>query len=212
MLEAITGGILAIVLGIAANILTPHVEDKLRLNRPKNPPKPKNIEQPLENATDEELEAWRAQNRRKRELFWWQVYVYGASFFAVYMSINLPLNFSAGIGTEGLDFSSTRFPFNGYLAKEHFSFISAALGILLYIPCWYVAQQVANLVTAFALRYGVVSEIRYGAFIALGMFFMALLIAGHTVYLLNPMKGYVESVLLPFMVLFFVAMFASSRR
>ncbi|HFC30475.1 MAG TPA: hypothetical protein ENJ44_05475 [Oceanospirillales bacterium] len=212
MLEAIIGGVVAIALGIAGNILTPHVEDKLRLRSPKNPPKPEILELPSEEASDEDLEAWRAQNRRTLELFWWQVFVYGASFFVMYLAIKIPLNWSAGIGAEGLDFSTTRLGLNFVLSSDKFSLIAVALGIILYIPCWYVAQRIANLVTTFALRYSSVNEIRYGAFVTLGMFFMALIVAGHVIYVLNSTKGYIDSVVLPFIVLLIIGAFASSRR
>lgn len=212
MFEAIIGGIVAVALGIAANILTPHIQDKLRLNKPKNPPPPEAAEPPDENATDEELEAWRARNRRKLELLFWQVYVYGASFFAMFAAVNVPLNWAAGIGAEALDLEATRLSVSFILGSDKFSFVSAVVAMALYIPCWYVAQKVADLATAIALRYTSVNEVRYGAFVALGMFFMALLVAGHAIYLLNPVRGYIESVVAPFMVLLVVGAFASSRR
>ncbi|MBE0448854.1 MAG: hypothetical protein IBX64_12325 [Actinobacteria bacterium] len=212
MVEAIIGAVVAIALGIAANILTPHVEKKLKIRRLRNPPKPIESYEPDENASDEELEAWRSNNRRKAELLFWQIYVFGASFFAMYMALFLPLSWSSGISTESINLATTRLGLDVVLLHQNFSTISAIFAIILYIPCWYVAQKIADLITSIALRYGAVNEIRYGAFIALGMFFMALLIAGHVIFILNPSKGYIESVILPFIVLLAVGAFASSRR
>jgi len=132
MIEAIIGAIAAIVLGIAANILTPHVEETLKIGRPKNPPLPIEIEEPGESASDEELEAWRAYNRRKLKVFWWQVYVYGASFFAMYMAVFLPLSWSAGLSADAINLSFTRLDVDVILNRERFSTLSALLAILLY--------------------------------------------------------------------------------
>ena len=212
MVEAIIGSVAAIALGIAANILTPHVEKTLQIHRPNNPPKLDEGYEPDENASDEELESWRANNRRKVELLFWQIYVYGASFFAMYMAVFLPLSWSAGIAEEGINLVDTRLGLDIVLHRENFSSVAAIFAIVLYIPCWYVAQKIADLITSVAFRYGSVNEVRYGAFIALGMFFMALLVAGHMIFILNTSKGYFESVILPFVVLLVVGMFASSRR
>lgn len=212
MVEAIIGAVVAIALGIAANILTPHVEEKLRIRRPNNPPKSVEDYEPDDNASDEELEAWRANNRRKAELLFWQIYVFGTSFFAMYMAVFLPLSWSAGIAEGSINFADTRLGLDLVLQRENFSSVAAIFAIVLYIPCWYVAQKIADLITSIALRYGAVNEVRYGAFIALGMFFMALLVAGHMIFILNSSKEYFESVVLPFVVLLVVGMFASSRR
>ncbi|WP_286271633.1 hypothetical protein [Thalassotalea hakodatensis] len=211
MLEAIIGGVVAIALGVAANIITPHVENKLKIRLPDHPSKTENFE-PNKNASDDELEVWRANNRRNAQLLFWKFYVFGASFFAMYLAVFLPLSWSAGISENSINLAGSRLGFDYTVTRDNFSTVATIFAMILYIPCWYVAQKIADLITSIAHRYGAVNEIKYGVFIALGMLFMALLVAGHMIFILNPSKSYIESVVLPFIVLLIVGIFASSRR
>ncbi|MFL1465952.1 hypothetical protein [Marinobacter sp. HN1S83] len=212
MLEAVIAGLAAVALGIAANILTPHVQEKLSLQRPTNPSPPVPRVAPSPDSSDEDLAAWRAKNRSKLNLFSWQVYVYGVSFFAMFAAINIPLTWVAGIGTKALDLETTRLSLNLVLQSEQFSTVSAIGAMALYIPCWYLSQKVANLITAITLRYSDVNETRYAAFVGLGMFFMALIVAGHTIFLLNPDNSYLASVVAPFLAVLVIGAFISGRR
>jgi len=212
MIEAVIGALFAVALGIVANILTPHVQEKLSLPRPQNPVPPKTRPAPRPDSTDEDLAAWRAENRSKLNLFSWQVYVYGVSFFAMFAAINIPLTWVAGMGTQPLNLETTRLSLNHVLQSNQFPTISALGAMILYLPCWFLSQKVANLITSITLRYSDVNETRYAAFVGLGMLFMALLVAGHTIFLLNSNSSYLASVVAPFVAVLVIGALVSGRR
>lgn len=211
-MEAIIGAITAIALGVSANLVTPLVQKRLKIVDPVPTSVPEYDTTPSDHTDSGELEAWREANRRKRNLFFAQVYAYGFSFFSIYAAVFLSLSWSAGISNDALNFTNTKLGFDFILYREYFSTASALIAIALYMPSLIAARKIANAIYHVAFRYGPIGRIRYLSFVALGMVFMALIIAGHAIFLLNEMRGYVESVVLPFLVMFMVAGFASSRR
>lgn len=209
MLEAILGVISAVVLGVAGNLLTPYVRDFLHLP-PENetPPSPKPPSPPQES---EEIEVIRARNRAQFKALVWQAYLYGSSFFFIYMAIYLPLSFSTTLNGV-LDLSHTRIGIERYISQEKFSTLAALLAIVLFAPMWLLAQKIAQGVAAIWRRFYYVGPYRFAAFATLAVALLSLVLAGHVIYLLYPSKSYIDAVLLPFILFLVIGAFAASRK
>ncbi len=209
MLEAILGAISAIVLGVAGNLLTPYVREFLRLQPEKEaPPSPT---QPTTPQEPEDIETARARNRAQLHALVWQAYLYGISFFFIYMAIYLPLSFSAPMNGQ-LDLSHTRIGIDRFIAQEKFATLAALLAVALFAPLWLLAQKIAQGVAAIWRRFYYVGPYRFGAFATLAVALLSLVLAGHVIYLLYPGKSYTDAVLLPFILFLVVGAFAASRK
>jgi len=209
MLEAILGVVSAIVLGVAGNLLTPYVREFLRLPPEKEaPPSPT---QPTTPQEPEDIEIVRARNRAQLHALVWQTYLYGISFFFIYMAIYLPLSFSAPINGQ-LDLSHTRIRIDWFIAQEKFAILAALLAVALFAPFWLLAQKIAQGVAAIWRRFYYVGPYRFGAFATLSVALLSLVLAGHVIYLLYPSKSYTDAVLLPFILFLVVGAFAASRK
>jgi hypothetical protein len=165
VLQAIVSGLLAIVCGIAANLLTPAARKALGF-RPEPPPEATKAEQVSEE-TDENIEAHRAANRRRLSELVAQCYFYGASFYVLFAAIYLPLGFKHFGSSGPLNFATTRIPIQGVLPSANFATLAAVIALLLYVPCWLFAVQVASRVARIWRSYQRVTFIRFGAFITL---------------------------------------------
>lgn len=210
MLQAIISGVLAIVCGIAANLLTPAARKALGF-RPEPPPKAVKIQQVPEVESDN-IEARRAANRRRLSELVAQCYFYGASFYVLFAAIYLPLGFKHFGASEPLDFTTTRIPIHVALSPDHFATLAAVVALILYVPCWLLAVRVASGVARIWRNYQQVTSIRFGAFITLAMFVFGFFICGNWIYLLFPQNSYLASVIYPFVAILFVAGVASSRK
>lgn len=212
MLEAILGVISAIVLGVAGNLLTPYVREFLSLPPEKEvPPTPTPSDSPEEPEEPEDVEAARIRNRVQLHALFWQAYLYGISFFFIYMAIYLPLSFSAPINGT-LDLSQTRIGIQRFIAQEHFATLAALLAFGLFAPLWLLAQKIAQGVAVIWRRFYYVGPIRFGAFATLSVALLSLVLAGHVIYLLFPSKSYTDAVLLPFILFLVISAFAASRK
>jgi len=159
----------------------------------------------------EDVEAARARNRAQLHALVWQAYLYGISFFFIYMAIYLPLSFSAPINGT-LDLSQTRFGVQRFISQEYFSTLAALLAFAAFAPLWLLAQKIAQGVATIWRRFYYVDPIRFGAFATLSVALLSLIIAGHVIYLLFPSKSYSDAVLLPFILFLVVGAFAASRK
>lgn len=210
MLEALLGVISAIVLGVAGNLLTPYVREFLRLPPEREEP-PHPFVSPGAQQEPEDIEAVRARNRELLRALLWQVYLYGVSFFFVYMAIYLPLSFAASLYGV-LDLSQTRISIDRVIPQEKFATLAALLAVALYAPIWLLAQKVAQGIAAIWRRLSYVGPYRFGAFATLAVALLSLVLAGHVIYLLYPSKGYFDAVLFPFILCILVGGFAASRK
>ncbi|QBB68902.1 hypothetical protein ELE36_00095 (plasmid) [Pseudolysobacter antarcticus] len=209
MLAAILGALSAIVLGIAGNLLTPYVREFLRLPPEKEaPPLPTPSTTPQE---PEDIEAIRARNRAQLHALVWQAYLYGVSFFFIYMAIYLPLSFAAPINGQ-LDLSHTRIRLDWIFAQENFATLAALFAVSLFAPLWLLAQTIAQGVAVIGRKFYYIGPYRFGAFATLSVALLSLVLAGHVIYLIYPNKSYTDSVLLPFIVFVGVGAFAASRK
>jgi hypothetical protein len=210
VLATLFAGLFAIACGVAANLLTPAVRRALALEIPQLPsPRQQNEPEP---ESPPDIELLRGQNRRRLNEFLAQSYFYGVSYYAMFSALYLPLKFKT-LGPESvLELSKTRIPIERVVPSEHFMTFALVGAFILYIPCWSLAVNVATLVARIWHNYQEVNAIRFGAFMTLAMLLFAFVICGHWIYLLYPRNSYLGSVLMPFMVMLFVAGFASSRR
>jgi len=94
MLEAILGGIVAIILSMIANVLTPFFQDFLKIKPVTVPDVP---DQEIPEPDPSNVEEWRAQNRAMLEAAVGKVYFYGFSYFAMYMAFFIPISLNGGL-------------------------------------------------------------------------------------------------------------------
>ncbi|MDH2917750.1 MAG: hypothetical protein PXX73_00955 [Sideroxydans sp.] len=210
MLEALLGVVSAIVLGVAGNLLTPYVREFLRLPPEREEPPPSTTS-PRPPQEPEDIETARARNRELLHALVWQVYLYGVSFFFIYMAIYLPLSFSATLHGV-LDLSQTRISLDRVIPKEKFATLAALFAVALFAPIWLLAQKIAQGVASVWSRFAHVGPYRFGAFATLSVALLSLILAGHVIYLLYPSKGYADAVLFPFIAFLLVGGFAASRK
>ena len=210
MLEALLGVVSAIVLGVAGNLLTPYVREFLHLPAEREEP-PTSTTPSKPPQYPEDIEVDRARNRELLHALAWQVYLYGVSFFFIYMAIYLPLSFSATLhGT--LDLSQTRISINHIIPQEKFATLAALLAVALFAPIWLLAQKIAQGVAFVWSRFSHVGSYRFGAFATLSVALLSLILAGHVIYFLYPGKSYADAVLFPFIACLLVGGFAASRK
>lgn len=166
----------------------------------------------VDDAYDVDMEVMRARNRKKLKELAALCFYYCFSFYALFAAFYLPLQFKQFGVARVLDLGNTRLPLSGSVPSEKFMWIAIVLALALYIPCWLTSVKFADFVARIWHRYREVTAIRHGAFITIGMFLFAFLVAGHWIYVLYPRYSYLSSVATPFLAIFLIAGFASSRK
>ncbi len=183
MFEAILGGIVAIGLSVIANFITPFIQDFFGYQPPSTPEIEVELEIPQE---PENIEQWRAQNRKKLEKALGTLFFYGFSYFAMYMAFYIPVVFKGGLLDINVNLINSRVGIDYLITSNNLSTICAVFGVLAFFPFWKLSQIIANLVSAIMWHFSFVNELKYLAFTVLAMVFWAFFIAGNISYLLNP--------------------------
>ena len=206
MLEAILGGIVAIVLSMIANVLTPFFKDFFKIKPVTVPDTP---EQEMPEPEPSNVEEWRAQNRAKLEAVVGKAYFYGFSYFAMYMAFFVPISLNGGLVNPTVNLIDSKLAIDYVISNENLSTICAIFGVLAYAPFWKVSQLIASLVSSIVVRFTFVNEVKYLAFTVLAMVFWSFFIAGNVSWALNANAGWFDSIKLSLMLcflLFFAAL------
>jgi len=191
MIEAILGGVVAIILSIIANVLTPFFQDLFKTKPVTVPDIP---EQQIPDPDPSNVEEWRAQNRAKLEAVVGKVYFYGFSYFAMYMAFFIPLSLNGGIVNPTVNLIDSKLAIDYVINQDNISAICAIFGVLAYGPFWKLSQLIANLVSSVVVRFTFVNEVKYLAFTVLAMVFWAFFIAGNVSWVLNADVGWFDSI------------------
>ena len=216
ILQIMLGATASIALGVIANLLTPFFKAFFRKTRRQppvqRPAAPPPIARPESRA---ELDARRAYNRQRLGMWFFQLWTFALSFFVVFVALWLSLLWANGPRglRAGLDFTSTRLAWDFVLAHEQKTAAALIMAMVLYLPCLWLAYKLTDLTSYVVDAFVEVNRVRYLAFVALWMFVIALLLAGHLTYLLHPNKAYLDALLWPFIAVgagFFF--FGSGRR
>lgn len=182
MFEFILGAIVAIILGIMANILTPYFQNYFRLKTPKE-----NIKPELDNDDSEsnDIEKWRAKNRQKLTNDVNRAILYLFPYFTMFSAIYLSVIFHGGFFNPSVDLLESKLSINFIINEENLSLIAAVIGALLYLPFWKISQILATFIAKKVSEYSKVDEIRYLSFVALIMIFWSFFIAGNISWVLS---------------------------
>lgn len=206
MLEAILGGMVAIILSMIANVLTPFFQDFFKIKPVTVPDIP---EQEIPEPDSSNVEEWRAQNRAKLEAVIGKVYFYGFSYFAMYMAFFVPISFNGGIVNPTVNLIDSKLAIDYVINNDNLSTICAIFGVLTYTPFWKVSQFIASFVSSIVVRFTFVNEVKYLAFTVLAMVFWSFFIAGNVSWVLNANAGWFDSIkfsLMLWFLLFFSAL------
>ncbi len=206
MIEAILGGIVAIILSMIANVLTPFFQDFFKIKPVTVPDIP---EQQITEPDPLNVEEWRARNRAKLESIVGKVYFYGFSYFAMYMAFFIPLSLNGGLVKPTINLIDTKLAIDYVINQDNLSTICAIFGVLAYAPLWRVSQLIASFVSSIVVQFTFVNEVKYLAFTVLAMVFWTFFIAGNVSWVLNADAGWFDSIkfsLILWFLLFFSAL------
>lgn len=205
MLQAILGGIVAIVLSMIANLLTPCLQEffKIKPVRACEPP-----EQPIADPEPSNVDEWRAQNRAKLETVVGKVFFYGFSYFAMYMAFYIPLSINGGLLNPTINLIDSRLALDFVIDENNLSTICAIFGVLAFGPFWKLSQLIASIVSSIVVRFTFVNEVKFLAFTVLAMVFWAFFIAGNVSWVLNPEADWFSSIQLS-LILWFLLFFSA---
>lgn len=205
MLEAILGGIVAIILSMIANVLTPFFQDFFKIKPVTAPDVP---EQEIPEPDPTNVEEWRAQNRAKLESVVGKVYFYGFSYFAMYMAFFIPISLNGGLVNPAVNLIDSKLAIDYVINSDNLSTICAIFGVLAYAPFWKISQFIASFVSSIVVRFTFVNEVKYLAFTVLAMVFWSFFIAGNVSWVLNANADWFDSIKLSLM-LWFLLFFAA---
>jgi hypothetical protein len=206
MFEAIIGGVIAIILSMIANLLTPFFQDLFKI-KPVNVPDIPDSQIPEPDPAN--VDEWRAQNRAKLEAVVGKVYFYGFSYFAMYMAFFIPLSLNGGLVQPIVNLADSKLAIDYIINSDNLSTICAVFGILAYGPFWKLSQLIANGVSSIVVRFTFVNEVKYLAFTLLAMVFWSFFVAGNVSWVLNLEAGWFDSIkfsLILWFLLFFSAL------
>ncbi|PNO57725.1 hypothetical protein MC64_020920 [Aeromonas caviae] len=209
MIEAIFGGIIAIILSMIANVLTPFFQDFFKIKPVTVPDIPERQAPELEPSNVEE---WRTQNRAKLEAIVGKVYFYGFSYFAMYMAFFIPLSLNGGLVEPTVNLINSKLAIGYVINQDNLSTICAIFGVLAYAPFWRVSQLIASFISSIVVQFTFVNEIKYLAFTVLAMIFWAFFIAGNVSWVLNADAGWFDSIKFSLILWFLLFFFALANR
>ncbi|MCD6616812.1 hypothetical protein MF133_17425 [Aeromonas caviae] len=209
MIEAIFGGVIAIILSMIANVLTPFFQDFFKIKPVTVPDIPERQTPELEPSNVEE---WRTQNRAKLEAIVGKVYFYGFSYFAMYMAFFIPLSLNGGLVEPTVNLINSKLAIGYVINQDNLSTICAIFGVLAYAPFWRVSQLIASFISSIVVQFTFVNEIKYLAFTVLAMIFWAFFIAGNVSWVLNADAGWFDSIKFSLILWFLLFFFALANR
>lgn len=205
MIEAIIGGLVAIILSMIANVLTPFFQDLFKIKPVTVPDIP---EQEIQEPDPSNVEEWRAQNRAKLESVVGKVYFYGFSYFAMYMAFFIPISLNGGLVNPTVNLIDSKLTIDYIINKDNLSTVCAVFGVLAYAPFWKISQFIASFISSIVVRFTFVNEVKYLAFTVLAMVFWSFFIAGNISWLLNANAGWFDSIKLS-LILWFLLFFSA---
>ena len=210
MIEAILGGIVAIVLSMIANVLTPYFQELFKI---KPVAVPELTEQPIPDPEPSSVDEWRAQNRAKLEAIVGKAFFYGFSYFAMYMAFYVPLFINGGFLHPTINLIDSKLAIDYTINEENLSTVCAIFGVLAYGPFWKLSQLIAGFVSSIAIRYTFVNETKYLAFTVLAMILWAFFTAGNVAWVLNTNAEWFDSIKLSFILwlLLFLSAIANKK-
>lgn len=209
MIEAIFGGIIAIILSVIANVLTPFFQDFFKIKPVTVPDIP---ERQIPELEPSNVEEWRTQNRAKLEAIVGKVYFYGFSYFAMYMAFFIPLSLNGGLVEPTVNLIHSKLEIGYVINQDNLSTICAIFGVLAYAPFWRVSQLIASFISSIVVQFTFVNEIKYLAFTVLAMIFWAFFIAGNVSWVLNADAGWFDSIKFSLILWFLLFFFALANR
>ncbi|QJQ95376.1 MULTISPECIES: hypothetical protein [Halomonadaceae] len=206
MFEAILGGVVAVVLSMTANVLTPHFQ---RFFGVKPVTVPDVSDQPAPEPEPENLEEWRAQNRARLEVLVGKVYFYGFSYLAMYMAFYISLAIDGGLLNPSINLAESKLAIDFIIDENNLSTICAVFGVIAFAPFWKLSKVIASLIASVVVRFTFVNDVKLLAFTVLAMVFWAFFVAGNVSWILNPTATWFGSIKLSLMLwllLFFSAL------
>jgi len=183
MIEAILGGIVAIILSMIANVLTPVFQNFFKI-------KPVTVPDIPEQQIPE------------------PVYFYGFSYFAMYMAFFIPLSLNGGLVNPTVNLIDSKLAIDYGINQDNLSTICAIFGVFAYGPFWKLSQLIASFIGIIVVRFAFVNEVKYLAFTVLAMVFWAFFIAGNVSWVLNADAGWFDSIKLS-LILWFLMFFSA---
>ncbi|WP_295054630.1 hypothetical protein [Sulfuricurvum sp.] len=203
MFDAIMGGIIAIILSIVANILTPYFQNIFKITPASVP----DVSEPTFPESDSvSVEESRAINRAKLDIALNKIFFYGYSYFVMYMAFYVPISLHGGLLNPNVNLIDSKFAIDFIINKDNLSMISAIFGVFAYFPFWKLSQLMANFLSSIVTKFIFISELRYLALTAFMMIFWAFFIAGNVTWILNEQATWFNSIkssLLLWVLLFF---------
>lgn len=210
MFEAIFGGVVAVILGMIANILTPHFQ---RFFGVKPPTVPDVFDQPAPEPQPENLEEWRAQNRARLEALVGKVYFYGFSYLAMYMAFYIPMVMNGGLLNPRINLVDSKLAIDFIIDSNNLSMISAFFGVIAFAPFWKLSKVIASFIASIVVRFTFVNDVKLLAFTVLAMVFWAFFVAGNVSWIFKLEATWFESIKLSLTLwlLLFLSAFANKR-
>ncbi len=195
--------ILGVIGSVLGNLLTPYTKNIFKWPKPKKSDSEALEKQSVasEEAPDDK-ESQREKNSARLVAISQLFFLYGYTFFVLYMSIYSPIGFGV-FGDNILLISETRLYWlceTCSFTSENQTHIAAIAAIILYYPIWLLAQKIVIYIEKILDNITKITSTQYTA-ILVGVFFViSLFIAGNWVFLLYTKFSYMESIGLPFLV------------
>ena len=197
--------ILGVIGSIIGNLLTPYTKNIFKWPEVKEDTDKEVVEDEPEavaEITPDDKEKIRARNRERFTAFSQLTFLYGYTFFVLFISFYSPLGFGL-FGDNIFPLSETRLYWlceNCAFTQENQTHISAIAAIILYYPVWLIAQKLGVLIERVIDKVTKLTSTQY-TFLLVGVFFViSLFVAGNWVYMLYPKFTYLEAIGLPFLV------------
>jgi len=197
--------ILGVIGSILGNLLTPYTKNIFKWPEQKSDSAKETVEEQPEAVAETEpndKEYIRRKNRERLVAISQLIFLYGYTFFVLYISIYSPIGFGL-FGGKVFLLSETRVFWlcdNCAFTSENQTHISAIAAIVLYYPVWLLAQKLAIIIEKVLDNITKLTTTQYTALLVGIFFVVSLFIAGNWVYLLYPKFTYLESIGLPFIV------------
>ncbi len=210
MLEAILGVIATIGMSVVGNFITLYLQGLTGYKPPSIP----DINVTAEKRPEpENLEQWRAKNRKKLGDAVDKVYFHVFSYFAMYMAFYVPIVFAGGLTNIRLNLINSRIGIDYLITSNNLSTICAVFGVLVFFPFWKLSEVIASLLSKVFWHFTSVNDLKKLAFTVLTMVFWAFFVAGNISYLLNPNITWFTSIKFSLMLcgLLFCWTFASKK-
>ena len=209
--------ILGAIGSILGNLLTPYTKNIFKWPEPERGSGKETIEERPEATAEEkpdDKEHIRRKNRERVIAISQLIFLYGYTFFVLYISIYSPIGFGL-FGDNVFLLSETRLFWlcdNCDFTTENQTHIAAITAIVLYYPVWLLAQKLAIIIERVLDNITKLTTMQYTALLVGIFFVISLFIAGNWVYLLYPKFTYLESIGLPFVVVIIGVLFILSNK